>query len=45
MCISGRKEFMEKEELLVFGDKVLMQPWLGNHGLFLFVFLIPQLKL
>jgi hypothetical protein len=34
-----------KEELLVFGDKVLMQPWLGNHGLFLFVFLIPQLKL
>jgi hypothetical protein len=36
---------MEKKEFLTVGDKVLMQLWLGNRGLFLFFSLIPQLKL
>jgi hypothetical protein len=37
---------MEKEKKsLVVGNKVLMQLWLGNRGLFLFVSLIPELKL
>jgi hypothetical protein len=46
ICISGWKKFMEKEKKsLVVGNKVLMQLWLGNRGLFLFVSLIPELKL
>jgi hypothetical protein len=36
---------MEKEKSLVVGNKVPMQLWLGNRGLFLFVSLIPRLKL
>ena len=43
MCISGWKEFMEKEEFLQMGDKMLMMLWKANRGMFLFVSHIPNL--
>ena len=45
VCVNKWNDFMKKEKHLVLGDKVLMLLYLGDHGIYLFVFHVPDVPL
>ena len=42
VCVNGWNYFMKKEDRLIIGDKVLMLLYPGDHGIYLFVYHVPE---
>ena len=45
LCVSGWKEFMDKEKHLQMDDKMLFLLYLGNAGVYLFASHVPEIDL
>ena len=42
VCVNKWSDFMMKQNHLVIGEKVMMLLYVGDHGIYLFVFHIPE---